>query len=107
MSEVQLSGRLICGTQDPADVAARYLPAHIESTRAEPGCLEFAVTATEDPLVWDVEERFADHYAYMSHQHRVAASEWGKWTAGITRDYSIADLAARAMTPSGDGTLDE
>ena len=92
MSEVRLSGRLICSTQDDADAVATYLPAHVELTRAEPGCLAFAVTPAEDPLVWDVEELFTDAGAFALHQQRVAASEWGRQTAAVERDYMVSGL---------------
>ncbi len=66
-----------------------HLPAHLALTRAEPGCLAFDVDPTDDPLVWRVEERFADEAAFDAHQRRVAASAWGTATAGIDRRYEI------------------
>jgi quinol monooxygenase YgiN len=92
MSEIRLSGRLLCRTPAEADIVARHLPAHIELTSAEPGCIAFAVTPTEDPLVWDVEERFVSPEAFGEHQERAAASAWGQRTAGIVRDYSVTGL---------------
>lgn len=69
-----------------------HLPLHIEFTRAEPGCLEFAVSPTIDPLVWEVHERFVDAGSFRAHQERVAVSEWGAATAGIVREYVITEV---------------
>lgn len=92
MQEVRLSGHLVCADQTEAALVEEHLPAHIALTRAEPGCLQFSVTRTADPLIWQVEERFADRPAFRAHQHRVAASEWGQATSRISRQYSIDGL---------------
>ncbi|QAY59623.1 antibiotic biosynthesis monooxygenase [Microbacterium protaetiae] len=92
MSSIHLHGTLRCRDTDEAAVVASRLPAHLKLTREEPGCLEFEVLATDDPLVWSVEERFADAAAFRSHQQRVAASAWGRATAGIERLYDIEGL---------------
>ncbi|WP_156760299.1 putative quinol monooxygenase [Microbacterium karelineae] len=88
-TEVTLTGFLRCRDAADAETVHRHLPAHIELTRAEPGCVSFAVEQTADPLVWAVAERFADRDAFSSHQERVAASEWGRATAGIPREYDV------------------
>lgn len=49
--------------------------------------------ATDDPLVWRVEERFEYELAFRAHQERVARSEWGRMTAGIERRYSMDGLS--------------
>lgn len=90
MSEVELTGRLICADAEEAAIVRRYLPRHLELTRAEAGCLHFEVAQTEDPLVWAVAERFADQAAFDAHQARVRVSDWGQATAGIRRDYVIS-----------------
>ncbi|OFI37190.1 antibiotic biosynthesis monooxygenase [Arthrobacter sp. SW1] len=92
MPEVTLSGELVCHTAVEAETVARYLPLHLELTRAEEGCLSFEVTRTSDPLVWRVEERFRDAEAFTGHQERVAASEWGRATAGIERRYTMTGM---------------
>ena len=66
--------------------ASRRLPEHVRLTRAEPGCLSFEVTPTDDPLAWRVEERFTDRAAFDAHQRRTRASAWGAATAAIRRD---------------------
>jgi quinol monooxygenase YgiN len=89
MSEVQLTGRLVCRNQDEARLVEAHLSEHVALTRAERGCLSFEVTPTTDPLVWRVEERFTDEAAFRAHQDRVARSDWGRTTAGIERRYSV------------------
>lgn len=87
---VELRGRLVCADDGEADVVRRHLVQHIELTRAEPGCLAFRVDPTEDPLIWTVAETFADQDSFAAHQVRVAASEWGRATEGIRRDYRVS-----------------
>ena len=89
MPEVRLHGELVCRDMDEVDRVAEHLPLHIALSRAEPGCLVFAVERTADPKVWSVEERFVDTTAFDAHQQRVAASEWGRMTAGIERRYTV------------------
>jgi len=89
MSPVRLSGLLVCENEEQAAVITAELGPHVTSTRAEPGCLSFEVTPTEDPLVWRVEERFADAAALQAHQARTAASDWGRATDGIERRYTV------------------
>lgn len=92
MTDVHLSGHLVC--RDSADVAlvVRHLERHVELTRAEPGCISFDVVPTDDPLVWRVQEQFSDAAAFKAHQERVAGSDWGRATAGIKRSYTIEGL---------------
>ncbi|MGI6879101.1 putative quinol monooxygenase [Microbacterium sp. gxy059] len=88
---IVLDGALRC--RDEADAAAvrAHLAKHVRLTRAEPGCLAFAVDPTDDPLVWEVRERFADAEAFAAHQARVRESEWGRATAGIPRAYEVRE----------------
>lgn len=90
--EVWLSGHLVCASQAEADIVLAGLTEHIRLTRAEPGCLLFEVTQTDDPMVWRVEERFADGAAFEAHQTRVRDSAWGATTRGIRRDYAVSKL---------------
>lgn len=94
MAEVRLSGHLVCADHDEARVVAEHLPAHVALTHDEPGCLAFTVERTGDPLVWAVQERFADVAAFRAHQARAAASDWGRATAGIERRYVVDGLPA-------------
>ena len=89
LSEVVLSGRLICVDEREIAIVRKHLPAHIELTLAEAGCVSFAVHPASDDGVWQVDERFVDAAAFEAHQRRVASSAWGRATADIQRDYII------------------
>jgi len=90
--EVHLQGRLICAPADLALVLAA-LPEHVRLTRAEPGCLEFRVEQDADaPQVFHVRERFRDQAAFDAHQARARASDWGRLSAHIPRDYVITSV---------------
>jgi quinol monooxygenase YgiN len=67
------------------------LPAHVHLTRAEPGCLSFNVVPTGDPLIWQVDEAFADRAAFDAHQVRAADTDWAALTKDIARDYVITE----------------
>lgn len=95
-SAVELTGHLVCAHEGEAATVRRYLPRHVELTHAESGCLRFDVKPTHDPLVWSVSEKFADRAAFDEHQARVAASEWGRATVGIRRDF-VVSLSATTL----------
>ncbi|WP_322972785.1 putative quinol monooxygenase [Arthrobacter polaris] len=82
----------LCQSDGEIAIIAEFLPRRIELTRADPGCISFEVKPTGDPRVWDVCECFQDAGSFELHQGRVASSEWGRATAGITRSYSVAGL---------------
>ncbi|WP_028028990.1 putative quinol monooxygenase [Gemmobacter nectariphilus] len=88
---ITLSGFLVCTTAEEAARVRAHLPDHVALTRAEPGCLSFQVTPTDDPLIWRVEETFTDRPALNAHQTRAARSAWAEATAGIRRDYTIRE----------------
>jgi quinol monooxygenase YgiN len=92
MSGVVLSGRLLCADAEQARAVREHLPEHIALTRAEPGCIVFDVAPTDDPLIWEVSERFESADVFRAHQTRVAASEWGRVTAQIERRYTVEGL---------------
>ena len=92
MTDVYLSGQLVCRNTEDVAIVAQHLDCHIMLTRAEAGCVSFSVTSTGDPLVWQVDEHFRDAVAFRLHQDRVAASTWGLATAGIERRYTIIGL---------------
>lgn len=94
MTEVTLTGKLVCASPAEAEIVERLLPQHVISTRAEPGCLSFEVTRRESSLVWDVAERFEDADAFRTHQVRAAESAWGVETAAIRREYTVACLGS-------------
>ena len=86
---VRLSGFLLCASAEDIQLVETHLPEHLRLTRAEPGCISFDVTQTDDPLVWRVEELFVDRAAFDFHQQRTRASEWFAATSAIPRDYEV------------------
>ena len=99
MSDVRLTGQLICRSAEEEAKVREHLARHIALTRAEPGCLSFDVTPADTPRVWEVAERFADAASFRAHQARVAASEWGAATAGIERRYTVRGLDGELAPP--------
>ena len=87
---MRLSGFLRCASMEDVEIVKRHLPDHLRLTRAEPGCLSFEVSQTDDPLVWRVEERFVDRAAFDFHQQRTRPPEWFTATSTIARDYNIS-----------------
>lgn len=92
MSNVFLTGQLVCSDQEQVTAVVQHLPLHIKLTRAEQGCLFFEVKPTQNPLIWQVDEQFQDAASFRAHQKRVAESEWGRATACIARHYVIEGL---------------
>lgn len=89
---IRLRGHLICLTdQERAGVLAA-LPAHIADSRAEPGCLSFDVSETDDPLVFEVMEAFRTRADFDAHQARTRDSAWFAATRGILRDYRVEEI---------------
>ncbi|QCM13201.1 antibiotic biosynthesis monooxygenase [Agrobacterium tumefaciens] len=89
---VWLSGFLRCASVEDVQCVKTHLPDHLRLTRAEPGCISFDVSQTDDPLIWSVEELFVDRAAFDFHQQRTRASEWFAATSAIPRDYNITTL---------------
>ncbi|MEY8842971.1 putative quinol monooxygenase [Cribrihabitans sp. XS_ASV171] len=88
---VTLTGTLTVPPERMSEVRAA-LPEHVRLTRAEPGCLSFAVTERDDaPGVFDVAERFADRAAFDAHQARATASAWADVTRGLPRNYTVTE----------------
>lgn len=88
----------------PTGSAARIaalLPAHVAASRAEPGCLGFTVMPEPDGRCWRVDEAYSDEAALDHHRRRLAATDWGRETRGIPRDYSggPCDAVIRSETP--------
>ena len=91
MTAITLAGFLICRSLEEADRAAALLPEHMRLTRAEPGCLFFDITQSDDPLIWRVEELFASEAALAAHTARTKASLWAEKSAALTRDIHRID----------------
>lgn len=89
---IELAGELICVSPQEADVVRAYLPDHVALTREEEGCVLFEVLPVGGG-VWTVHELFTDMKAFEAHQARVQASEWGRATAAIRRNYDVREVA--------------
>jgi len=89
---VTLSGHIDVPPERLAEIRAE-LADHIRQSRAEPGCLRFEVTeSTEMPGRFMVSEEFTDAAAFAAHQARAKASDWGRVSAGLVRDYMVEGL---------------
>ncbi|MFN7223516.1 MAG: putative quinol monooxygenase [Paracoccaceae bacterium] len=89
---IRLKGHLICMTEDEAQTVRQYLPDHIRLSRAEPGCLSFDVSQTDDPMIWDVHETFRTRADFDAHQTRTRDSRWFDATRHILRDFRVEEL---------------
>ncbi|WP_373357081.1 putative quinol monooxygenase [Pseudoroseicyclus sp. CXY001] len=89
---VRLQGRLICAGEAEAALVRAALPEHIRLSRAEPGCLHFEVTPTDDPLVWQVKEVFTDAAAFSAHQARSEATPWAEAAKGVGGEFEVTGL---------------
>jgi quinol monooxygenase YgiN len=86
---IRLRGQMVCMTQDEVQAVRAHLPDHLALTRAEPGCLTFEVTETDDPMVYEVMEAFRDRPSFDAHQARTRDSAWFTATRGIVRDFRL------------------
>ena len=89
---IRLRGHLICQSQEEADAVRQHLHRHIALSRAEPGCISFEVTATEDPLMFEVVESFRSRSDFDAHQIRTRPSAWFEATRQIPRDFRVEEL---------------
>lgn len=89
---IRVTGTLTCATAHDMALVDRLLPEHVRLSRAEPGCLTFTVKATADPLVWRLEESFADRAAFEAHQARTRTSDWFGATAHLARDFRVEEI---------------
>jgi len=55
---VKLNGLLICVSKEEVCMVIELLPAHIELTHQEEGCISFEVKQSLDPFIWEVQEVF-------------------------------------------------
>ena len=88
---IRLTGTLTAKTPDELKVIETYLPDHIRLSRAEPGCLGFAVTQTADSMVWQLDESYVDSAAFQAHQARNRASLWWQMSQGLARNFQTSE----------------
>lgn len=105
---VALFGRLVCADAAQMMTALALLPDHIRLSRAEPGCLRFDIWQDDDPLAWNLAELFVDAGAFADHQARTQASQWGRDSHGIGREFARRDLlpAIRPARAGEDAAID-
>lgn len=83
---------MICMTQEELAAVQSHLAAHLALTRAEPGCLTFEVSPTDDPMIYEVMEAFRDRASFDAHQARTRESAWFAATRGILRDFRMEEI---------------
>ena len=86
---IRLRGQLICATSEESAAVQAHVAEHTRLSRAEPGCLSFEVTPTDDPLRWEVLETFRTQTDFNAHQARTRASDWFDATHNILRDFRV------------------
>jgi quinol monooxygenase YgiN len=89
---IRLRGHLLCQTMEEAATVRWNMAQHIALSRAEPGCLSFDLTPTDDPLVFEVMESFRTRADFDAHQLRTRASPWFEATRQIPRDFRVEEL---------------
>lgn len=79
-------------TPEEAQIVQTHMHEHMRLTRAEAGCLTFEISATDDPLTFEVMESFRDKEAFNLHQARTRESPWFEHTRHILRDFVVEEL---------------
>jgi putative acetyltransferase len=91
--EVRLTGRITIPAAEQRELVP-LLGEHARLCRAEEGCLRFDVARdAEDGEAFSVSELFIDDTAFAAHAARTRASEWGRRSAHLVREFerSIAE----------------
>ncbi|KAF0170781.1 MAG: hypothetical protein FD162_3395 [Rhodobacteraceae bacterium] len=89
---IRLRGHMICTTADECAAVLAHVAEHTRLSRAEPGCLSFEVTPTDDPMMFEVMETFRSRDDFNAHQTRTRASRWFEATRNVLRDFRVEDL---------------
>lgn len=89
---IRLRGHLICADAAELAIVQAHVADHIRLTLAEPGCLSFEITPTDDPLVFEVMESFRTMADFSAHQARTRDSDWFAATRSITRDFRMEEI---------------
>lgn len=90
--KIRLTGHIDVPAGRLASIKAALVQ-HIAQTRAEPGCLTFSIEPSgqvEGRFL--VSELFRNQAAFDAHQARVRASDWGRISAGIPRNFKIEQV---------------
>jgi len=70
---IRLRGQMVCMTAEERSAVLAHMGEHIRLTQAEPGCLSFDISETDDPFTFEVMEAFRDREAFDLHQARTNA----------------------------------
>lgn len=89
---IRLRGFLRCLTAEQRFAVHAHMADHVARSQAEPGCIGFEITPTDDPMVFEVLESFRDRPAFDAHQARTRDSRWFAATRGILRDFRIEEI---------------
>ena len=89
---LHLSGQLRCADVGQLIRALDLLPEHAELSRAEPGNLRFDLAQTDNPMVFDLNELYADPDAFEAHRARLHAARWGQDSHGIARQFERREI---------------
>ena len=89
---IRLRGQLVCISDAETQAVQSHLADHMRLTRAEPGCLTFDVSPTDDPMAWEVMEAFRTRADFDAHQARTRASPWFAATRDILRDFRVEEI---------------
>ncbi|MFD3189133.1 putative quinol monooxygenase [Sedimentitalea sp. HM32M-2] len=77
---------------DRLEAVRAALPLHVRLSRAEPECDHFEVFESASVAGrFAVSERFATRAGFQAHRDRSAASDWGRVTRGLPRNYKIVE----------------
>jgi quinol monooxygenase YgiN len=88
MGKVLLTGTMRCDANE-VDAVVSLMAKHERLSQAEAGCLSFELWQDElDPRTFHVTEVFRSETDFESHQERTQASDWGRVTRHMTRDFT-------------------
>jgi quinol monooxygenase YgiN len=89
---VELTGRITIPAAEQAEMVPLF-EEHARLSRAEPGCLRFEIACEAcDAEVFSVSELFVDEAAFEAHGERTRASEWGRRSAHLVREFKRSIL---------------
>jgi len=86
---IRLHGRLRCMTDAERAAVLAHIGEHTRLTRAEPACLSFDFTKSDDPLTFVAMEAFRDRAGFDAYQARTRQSAWFDATRDILRDFRV------------------
>lgn len=90
-----LTGRLFCSDVAQMLLTVDLLSEHAEQTQSEPGNLRFDIAQSDNPLVFELRELYANEEAYQAHRARLYDSRWARESNGIKREFTRGEPATR------------